>query len=356
MNGSRRLACAPRRLWAMLLLLLMVACAPIEAPAGPEVVAPALQPAHLTAADGTELPLRSWLPPEGEPVRAAVVALHGFNDYSNFFDNTGRHLAEHGIASYAYDQRGFGGAPNRGLWAGTAALTADLRAAVRAVRTRHPGVPLHLFGESMGGAVILAAMARADAPEVDGIVLSAPAVWGRSSMPWYQTTALWIAVHTLPGSRLSGRGLGIVASDNTEMLRALGRDPLVIKGTRVDAVYGLVNLMDEAMARAPSVDGRMLVLYGENDQLIPPGAIDELLHRLPAQGDADRRLALYPEGYHMLTRDLQAETVQRDLAAWILDPSAALPSGADTHGLAGACSGRVVCAIVLPAQASQRHS
>ena len=39
-----------------------------------------------------------------------------------------------------------------------------------------------------------------------------------------------------------------MASDNIEMLRALGADPLFIKATRVDAIAGLVELMDIAAA------------------------------------------------------------------------------------------------------------
>ncbi|HYN39394.1 MAG TPA: alpha/beta hydrolase, partial [Rhodospirillales bacterium] len=237
----------PRLLTTVVGGLLLLACAPVQVPAGPAVTAPAVHEDVLQAADGARLPLRAWLPESGPP-DAVVVALHGFNDYSNFFDGAGRFLAGRGIASYAYDQRGFGAAPNRGLWPGDNALTTDLRAAIAAVRSRHPGTPLFLFGESMGGAVVMTLLAEPQPPAVDGAVLAAPAVWGRSSMPWYQTTVLWMAVHTFPWSRVSGGGLGIQASDNIEMLKALGRDPLVIKGTRVDAVWGLVNLMDRAMA------------------------------------------------------------------------------------------------------------
>jgi alpha-beta hydrolase superfamily lysophospholipase len=325
--------------------LLLIGCAPLQAPTGPELAAPVLHQARLVAADGAELPLRSWLPQVGPP-DAVLVVLHGFNDYSNFFDGPGRWLAGRGVASYAYDQRGFGGAPNRGLWPGSEALASDLRAAVELVRARHPGTPLYLFGESMGGAVVMTTMARPDRPAVDGIILSAPAVWGRSSMPWYQTTALWLAVHTFPWGRLTGRNLGIVVSDNTEMLKALGRDPMVIKGTRIDAIYGLVNLMDEAMASAPHLDERMLVLYGARDPLIPAGAMREMLQRLPPETAARRRLALYPEGYHMLTRDLQGETVWRDIDAWLADPNAPLPSGADEpHVKADARPDPLGCAI-----------
>ncbi|MGF1641761.1 MAG: alpha/beta hydrolase [Rhodospirillales bacterium] len=321
-------------------------CAPVVIPAGPPVTTPVLRDDRLVAADGAALPVRSWLPDEGPPA-AVVIALHGFNDYGRFFADAGRFLAARGVASYAYDQRGFGAAPHPGRWPGAETLTADLAAAVAAVRGRHPGVPLFLLGESMGGAVILVAMAGADPPAVDGVILAAPAVWGRATMPWYQTAALWVAAHSLPWLPVSGRGLKIAPSDNVEMLRALGRDPLVIKETRVDAVWGLVDLMDAALAAGERLDAPALILYGERDQLIPPEPLRLLLARLPEEGRDRLRIALYAQGYHMLLRDLQAETVWADIAAWIADPAAPLPSRADRHAAeSGACPSRTVCAIV----------
>ena len=47
--------------------------------------------------------------------------------------------------------------------------------------------------------------------------------------------------------------------------------------------------------------------------------------------DAPRRVAYYAGGYHMLLRDIDAPIVRRDVEAWIADPAAALPSGADRH-------------------------
>ena len=59
---------------------------------------------------------------------------------------------------------------------------------------------------------------------------------------------------------------------------------------------------------------------------------------LPAR---DRqRVALYDSGWHMLLRDLQAATVWADIAAWIADPGAALPSGADARATAAGLDGR----------------
>ncbi len=313
------------------LVAVIGACVPLVIPPGEAAAPPTIAGEALVARDGVMLPLHTWQPPD-RPAVAVVIALHGFNEYSGFFDEIGPWFAaEFGIASYAYDQRGFGASVNRGVWPGEDALADDLGAAIAAVRTRHPDMPLFILGESMGGAVIMTAMGRPDPPAVTGIILVAPAVWGRSSMPWYQNLVLWTAAHTIPGTGITGRGLGIQASDNMEMLKARGRDPLVIKQTRIDAIYGLVNLMDRAMAASPHLNERMLILYGEKDQLIPPGAITEMLARLPPAADDRRRFGLYGTGYHMLLHDLQRKIVWNDIASWIADPEAPLPSSADRY-------------------------
>ena len=148
-------------------------------------------------------------------------------------------------------------------------------------------------------------------------------------MPWYQRGALWIGVHIMPWATLTGQGLKIKPSDNIEMLKALGRDPKVIKATRVDTIYGLVNLMDAALEKSVPLDQRALILYGEKDAIIPKKPPMPMLGRL-LQADPDQhRLALYQQGYHMLLRDLGAETPLADIVHWIADPAKPLPSGAD---------------------------
>lgn len=96
------------------------ACAPTLKIPGPHTTAPRLDEKNFITADGVTLPVRIWKPTFTRP-RAVLVALHGFNDYGKFFDTPGSYLANEGIVSYAYDQRGFGGAPHRGFWAGVGA-------------------------------------------------------------------------------------------------------------------------------------------------------------------------------------------------------------------------------------------
>lgn len=315
-----------RRLVILMLGLVLASCAPTVKPAGPPIAAPVLSADAIVTADAKRLPLRAWLP--GAEPKAVIIALHGFNDYSFAFDDPGKALAARGIAVYAYDQRGFGGAPDRGYWAGEKAMGDDLITAARLIGDRHPGKPLFLMGESMGGAVVMVTMARSDAPSVAGVILSAPAVWGRGSMSLIQQAALWLTSHTMPWLTLTGRGLNIKPSDNIEMLRRLGADPMVIKETRVDAIHGLCDLMDHAEEGAP-LHVPTLALYGDKDEVVPAGPIYRVFKALP---DIAVK-AFYENGHHMLLRDLEAKTVLDDIAAWIEAPRAPLPSGADRHAL-----------------------
>ena len=313
---------------------LAAGCTPVTEAAGPPRQPPALESDALVTSDGLKLPIMRWLPIADEP-KAIIVALHGMNDYANAFAMPGAWWAEHGIATYAYDQRGFGRAPQVGLWPGTSALVADLDAMVALVHARYPKLPVYLLGESMGGAVAMAALARPDRPQVAGAILAAPAVWGRATMDPGERVALFVGAHSLPWYRLTGEGLHIVPSDNRAMLIALAHDPLVIKETRIDTIWGLVNLMDAAFATSRHLDNTpLLILYGEHDEVIPKEPTLDMIEGLPPDPQHVRRIALYPKGYHMLLRDLEAKTVWQDVLAWIEDPQAPLPSGADRTGLA----------------------
>ncbi len=314
---------------AVLLVLLLGACAPRFQLPGPPRDEPRLTESHAVMADGTALPLRSW-PATGDR-RAVMLALHGFNDYGNFIDRAAGHFGDAGIKVYAYDQRGFGNAPVRGRWPGTRAMTDDLRTVAGLLRRRYPHTPLYVLGMSMGGAVVMAAQAEKPIPGATGTILAAPAVWGRATMPFYQRWALWLGAHSVPWLTLTARGIERNPSDNREMLRALGRDPLVIKETRIDAIYGLVGLMDRAFASADGYRAPTLLLYGDNDDIVPKEAMESVFERLPDSASAVQRIIRYPDGYHMLLRDLQAETVWRDIAAWIADPAGRLPSRLDTR-------------------------
>ncbi len=293
-------------------MMFVAACAPVIAQRGIANDTPAFEQDTFVTRDGLRLPLRHW---DADHPKAVIVALHGMSDYSEAFDLPGPWLAAHGISVYAYDQRGFGRAPDPGIWAGGDAMRADLDDAVAAAHAKFPGLPVYALGESMGGAVVLSSLATAHPPAIDGAILVAPAVWSRSDMPLSYRIALWLSAHTMPWLHVSGNGLGIQASDNIPLLKKLSRDPLFQHSARTDQVYGLVDLMDaahnapEKFADPPPI----LFLYGAKDQVIPARPTEEVLKSLGGRAEVDR----FANGWHMLLRDLDRETVLTQLNDWI---------------------------------------
>lgn len=303
----------------------LTACGtPQEHPFLPRTDVPEIRAGKLYSGDQSALPIRMWLP-ENEP-RAAIIALHGFNDYSRAFEGAGEYFMRRGIAMYAYDQRGFGANQNRhGIWDGKENLIEDLRDAIVAVHAKHPDTPIYVLGESMGGAVTIATLVHKLPVKIDGLILSAPAVWGDETMHGLYRITLWVMAHTAPAYKLTGKGLDIVATDNFDILREMGRDPYVIKGSRVDSIYGIVHLMDSAYEDITKLELPVLFLYGAKDQIIPLEPVARALKRLKAP----YTMAYYPNGYHMLLRDLKGEVVLKDIVSWMEDRYKPLPSGYD---------------------------
>jgi alpha-beta hydrolase superfamily lysophospholipase len=308
---------------------LLGACSPIvqQQPMRPPAsfAGPAVGGDRFISFDGAPLGLSHWAAKGGEP-RVVIVGVHGMDDYANTFWTAAPWWAERGVETWAYDQRGFGRSPQRGVWGSQALMTEDLRTLCALLRKRHPHAVLAVVGESMGGAVTIDAFASDRPPDADRVVVLAPAVWGWSNQPPLNKALLWVGVKLFGAQPVEAPDIvvdHIQASDNLPELRRMGRDPLMIWGTRPDTLYGLMNLMEAANREAGRVRTPMLYLYGAHDQIIPPDATRMAVARL----GPEIRTGYYTEGWHLLLRDYQAETVWRDVLSFIDDPSAPLPSG-----------------------------
>jgi alpha-beta hydrolase superfamily lysophospholipase len=319
-----------KRYAVVLAAAVLSACAQmqVQRPQTPEpgFAGPRLEADRFVSFDGARLGLTTWVPDDGEPW-AVIVGVHGMDDYANAFHLAAPYWASQGIATYAYDQRGFGRSPQRGVWGGDVLMTEDLRTITALVRARYPHAVIAVAGESLGGAVAIEAFASDRPPAADRLVLLAPAVWGWSSQPLAYSLALNVAVRLAPAKVFEPPAVvtrHISASDNTQELIAMGRDPLMSWGARTDTLYGLVTTMEHGARDIGAVRAPTLYLLGAKDEIIPRRLARQAAARLPIGA----RTAYYANGWHLLMRDKQAPNVWADVAAFVRDPGAPLPSGA----------------------------
>lgn len=269
-------------------------------------------PMPLAAPDADTLVTHAFLP--AGPARAVILALHGYGDAGDLtFGRAASAWTAAGIAVYAPDQRGFGANPSRRHWPGVDALVADALAHARALRVRHPGLPLTVVGHSMGGGVALAAAAKG--LEADGLVLAGPAIAGGEALGEVARTAARLLATALPERRWTGEGfVRIQPTDDLDALRAVVADPRHYGDPSSRELYGLVLLMDRAAAATPSVYLPTLVMMGARDQVLRPEDVERVALDIPGL----TRFVLYPRGWHWLFRDRQAPRVWADTAAFAL--------------------------------------
>ncbi len=314
----------------VLAVMVLGACAPGPASPPPSsvVATPVLGGEAMIADDGTLLPLHTWNA-AGEP-RAVVVAAHGMNDYGQAFDRPARLWKKAGITTYAIDQRGFGRALERGRWYGGERMADDLVALARLVRNRHPNVPVYLIGESMGGAVVLVAAARAEQGLLSGVVLSAPAVWGTGLRAAVTLDAAAVMGSLVPDATVPPLRVANPSTDDPAVLQRMREDPLIIHRTRFQTLAGIVDLMHDARIEARKLRVPVLLMLGDLDVHVPRDGVAALARDLPWE----TRIALYPKGRHLLMRTLDGDRITNDVSAWLFNPRNPLPSGADLRAQA----------------------
>ena len=276
--------------------------------------------------DGARLGLTTWTAATPEPW-AVIIGVHGMNDYANAFHLAAPWWASQGVTTLAYDQRGFGRSPDRGVWGGDQLMDEDLRTLVALARARYPGAIIAVAGESMGGAVAIETFASDRPPAADRLVLLSPAVWGWSTQPLPNKTLLWFAAR-FTGSKVYEPPKWLTdkvsPTDNRDELIAMGRDPLMVWGARSDTLYGLVQMMQRGSDQVGEPKVPEIYFYGAHDQIIPKNAAFTAARKLKPTD----RSAYYAKGWHLMTRDKQGPVVWADILAFLRDPNAPLPSGA----------------------------
>lgn len=138
----------------------------------------------LKSATGATLALRHEAA-RGEP-RGILLLSHGLAEHSARYAGFAARMAGEGLHVYAHDHRGHGftTAPDAPLGQfaprdGISRVVADMRMVRDHAVSRHPGLPVVLFGHSMGGLMALA-FAEAHPADIDAL-----AVWNSNLEPGF---------------------------------------------------------------------------------------------------------------------------------------------------------------------------
>ena len=283
-----------------------------------------------TASDGDNIALQDWPLPEGLPLRAMVLVVHGLGEHAGRHDALARQLNRWGFAVRGYDQYGHGeSGGGRGQLPAPTRLLDDLADLIDSTRLRMPaGAPLILLGHSMGG-LVAARFVSQGLRRVEGLVLSSPAL--DPGLSPFQKLLLATLPRVAPNLTVSnGLNAGFISHD-PEVVDAYRRDPLVhdrVSGrlARFIADAGAATVISAPRWKVPT-----LLMFAGDDRIVDPAGSRAFAAAAPSDVVTVR---CFDGMYHELFHELDPEPVYAVLKRW-LDARFAGPARATRQPSAG---------------------
>ena len=263
--------------------------------------------------DGLALRTIHWQP--GSPAWAALLLVHGLGEHAGRYDHVARRMAAAGIDVHGYDHRGFGASSGtRAYVRRWSVLHDDLQARLEAVQTAAGGLPVALYGHSMGGLIVLGyVLAEGGRPLPDLMVLTSPGL-DSTIAAWKQAVAPVLG-RIAPRLRIpNGFNAGDLSRD-PEVDARLADDPLAV--TSSTARLGAAGFAEQARVRSLIAAGMPIpvptyVIHGSEDPIVPVTASASLPEGRP---NVTRRV--YPGLRHETHNEPEGPSVVDDTIAWL---------------------------------------
>jgi alpha-beta hydrolase superfamily lysophospholipase len=226
-----------------------------------------------SVADGTTLRTLHWAP-AGEPWAVALV-VHGLGEHAGRYGTVAGALTGAGIDVFAYDQRGFGGSAGvRAYVDRFSQFHDDLAERMLAARAASPGLPLVMYGHSLGGLITAGyVLSGRELPMPDLLVLSAPGL--DAEQPGWKKGLAKVLTGITPKMKLAnGLAKGGLSRDPA-VEAAVEADPLCINTSTVRfgaEAFAEQDRVQAAIAGISAMPMPTYVFHGSADPIVAPAA------------------------------------------------------------------------------------
>jgi acylglycerol lipase len=269
--------------------------------------------AVVRARDGIDLREYEW-PAEGTP-RAHLLLVHGIAEHAGRYRHVATQLAGAGIITHAYDQRGFGeSGGHRAYIDRWSQYHDDLEDRLAEVRAAADGLPVVLYGHSMGGLIALGyTLADPPRPLPDLLVLSAPAI--DAVVAGWKRSIAGVLAATFPRFAIANTFHPGALSSDPAVEAAYRADPIAVHRTttRLGAsLFREQGRVKGALAGGAPLPVTTYVLHGTDDPIVPEWA------SRPLHGRANVTRRVYEGLHHETHNEPSGAAVIEDTIAWIV--------------------------------------
>ncbi len=266
---------------------------------------------ELRSPDGLRFYGQCWTP-EAEP-RAAVCLVHGFGEHSGRHGHLAEYLTARSYALLGVDLRGHGRSEGRrGHTPSWDTLLDDVARSLDDTRQRFPGLPVFLYGHSMGGLIVLSFALRRR-PSLAGVVATGPLLRLKVEPPAWERTFVGLAVGVLPTLSIPSGIDPMTLAHDPQVARAYVDDPLVFGRISLRLAQDLMTEGPWVLAHAAEFPLPLLLMHGDADKINSFAASKEFAERVPV----DCTFRAWPGLYHEIHNEPEQGEVFAEVVAWL---------------------------------------
>ncbi|MGC4189780.1 MAG: alpha/beta hydrolase [Thermomicrobiales bacterium] len=254
----------------------------------------------------------AWIP---DAPRAILVFSHGHAEHAGRYALLVTTMVSEGFVVATLDHRGHGRS------SGTRALAMrfddyvdDLGTVVTRTKAAFPGLPLVLFGHSMGG-LIAVRYAEARPETVDFLITSGPALIIDEGTSPIARKAGEVIARVAPAAPVPRSEGNVLSTDETIGI-GFDADHRTHHGeTRMRTAVEMVHAGEDARTWFDRLTMPLLAMHGADDELTSPRGT-ELLYK--GASTSDRTIVLWPGMRHELLNEPDRGAVMQFIVDWIV--------------------------------------
>ncbi len=266
---------------------------------------------QILTADGLTLRGMDWQP--SRKARAAICLIHGIGEHIGRYAHVVAALNQAAFAVVGVDLRGHGTSDGpRGVIPSFDAFLDDMDLMLSEAGRRYAGVPIVLYGHSLGGLLVLYYPLKRQV-KAAGVVASSPQLRLGFKPPAWKTAMGRLLFNLWPSFNMPSGLDQSALSHDPQVVRAYASDPLVHDRVSPRLGIGLIDLGQWVLDHAAEFSLPLLVFNGSRDRLISPEACQELTDKVP--GDCTHKV--WENLFHETHNEPQKAEVIAYMIEWI---------------------------------------
>jgi Lysophospholipase len=253
--------------------------------------------------------LKGMINSPGENVRAIVVFVHGLGEHIDRYEEWAGLLGREGIGFTGVDLPGHGLSDGvRGYIKNYSVTDEMIGILLESAGNTFPGIPVFIYGHSLGGGIVLDYLIRKN-PTVKGAIVTSP--WLKLS---FQPSKAKLVIASIMKSIMPGliQPSGLVVeyiSHDKAVVEKYIADQLVHDKISVSLFHSAMAAAKYSLAHASELKIPTLLIHGSDDQICSPEGSREFAAKTQMV-----ELKIWPGGYH----ELHNETFKNEVFAYLM--------------------------------------